>query len=74
MVAAFIGLKAAFDTMYREVLGKAMRGTGIREGLVRRVEEMFRETKSRVRVGGDRGGVLNGEGGKTRVPAKPIAV
>jgi len=38
-------LRAAFDTVDREVLGR-----GVREGLVRRREDMLRETRSRVRV------------------------
>lgn len=57
-VTAFIDLKAAFDTVGRGVLGEAMRERGVREGLVRRVEEMFRETKSRVRVGENTGVVF----------------
>jgi len=51
MTAVFVDLKAAFDTVDREEVVKAMRERGVREGLVVRVEEMLRETKSRVRVG-----------------------
>jgi len=51
MVALFVDLKAAFDSVDREVLIKAMKGRGIREGLVKRVEQVLRETKCRVRVG-----------------------
>lgn len=50
MIALFVDLKAAFDMIDREVLVETMRERGIREGLVRRVEEIFRETRSRVRV------------------------
>lgn len=39
------------DTVDREVMIEAMRKNGIREGLLKRTEEMFRETKSRVREG-----------------------
>lgn len=39
------------DTVDREVMIEAMRKNGIREGLVKRTEEMIRETKSRVREG-----------------------
>lgn len=46
-----IDLKTALDTVDREVMIEAMRKNGIREGLVKRTEEMFRETKSRVREG-----------------------
>ncbi|KMQ89458.1 rna-directed dna polymerase from mobile element jockey-like protein [Lasius niger] len=51
MTAVFIDLKAAFDTVDREAVVKAMQERGVREGLVVRVEEMLRETKSRVRAG-----------------------
>lgn len=48
----FLDLKTAFDLVDRKVLLETMRRKGIREGLVERVREMLRETKSRVRVGG----------------------
>lgn len=48
LVVLFIDLKAAFDTVDREVLTKVMRERGIRERLV---EEKMRETKSRVGTG-----------------------
>lgn len=32
-----------------------MRGRGVREGLVERIEEILRETSCRVRIGGDEG-------------------
>lgn len=51
MIALFVDLEAAFDTVDRRVLCETMRERGIREGLVRRVEELLRELKSRVRVG-----------------------
>lgn len=47
----FINLKAAFDSVYRGVLVDTMRRKGIRKRLVKRVEEVFRETRRRVRVG-----------------------
>ncbi|XP_067208444.1 golgin subfamily A member 6-like protein 25 [Linepithema humile] len=52
MTALFIDLKAAFDSVDRGVLVGAMRERGVREGLVGRVEEVLKETKSKVRVGG----------------------
>lgn len=55
MVALFVDLRAAFDSVNREVLVRAMRKRGVRKGLVVRVEEFLRETKSRVRVGGEMG-------------------
>jgi len=49
MTALFIDLKAAFDSVDRGVLVGAMRERGVREGLVKRVEEVLKETKSKVR-------------------------
>lgn len=51
MVVLFVDLKAAFDSVDREVLVRAMRGKGVREELVVRCEEILRETTCRVRVG-----------------------
>ncbi|XP_076301689.1 uncharacterized protein LOC143219703 [Lasioglossum baleicum] len=48
-------LKAAFDSVDREVLLEAMRKRGVREGLVERCEEVLRETKSKIRVGEEEG-------------------
>jgi len=53
MVAAFIDLRAAFDSVDREILLRMMRRRGVREGITERVWEVLRETKGRVRVGGD---------------------
>lgn len=50
LVAIFVDLRAAFDSVDREILWKTMRERGIREGMVRRYEDMLRETSSRVRV------------------------
>lgn len=47
----FVDLKAAFDTVDKEVLTKKKREKGIREKLVERVEEVIRKTKNRVGVG-----------------------
>lgn len=55
VVAMFMNLKAAFDSVDRGVFVETMKQKGIREGLVERVEEVLRETRSRVRVG-DRAG------------------
>lgn len=55
LVALFVDLKAAIDSLDRGVLLQAMRGRGVREGLVERVGEILRETRSRVRVGGEMG-------------------
>ena len=55
LVALFVDVKAAFDSVDRGVLREAMRGRGIREGLVERVMETLEETMNRVRVGGEIG-------------------
>jgi len=51
MVVLFVDLKTAFDSVDREKLIEAMRERGVREGLVRRCEEVLKETVSRVSVG-----------------------
>jgi hypothetical protein len=56
VVALFVDVRAAFDSVDRGVLGKAMRERGVREGLVERVEEIWGETRSRVRAGEELGG------------------
>lgn len=51
MTAVFVDLKAAFDSVDKEILIRLMRERGIREGLVIKIEEVVREIKSRVRMG-----------------------
>lgn len=48
-------MKAAFDSVNRRILFKAMKKRGIREGLIERVRDIFRETKNRVKIGGELG-------------------
>lgn len=48
-------LKAAFDLVNRGVLVRAIKKKGIRKGLTKKVEKVLRETKSRVRAGGEMG-------------------
>ncbi|XP_068994227.1 trichohyalin-like [Neodiprion pinetum] len=55
MVAFFVDLKAAFDSVNRKVLWETMERRGVREGLRVRIEEIYKETKSRVRSGGKLG-------------------
>src|SRR5436309_217260 len=50
VVAAFVDLKAAFDSVDRGILLEALKSRGVREGLRDRIEEVYRETRSRVRV------------------------
>lgn len=54
MVALFVDLKAAFNSIDKEVLVKAMRERKIKAGLGR-VEKAIRETRSRVGVEGETG-------------------
>lgn len=51
LVVMFVDLKTAFDSVVRKVVIGMMKGKGIREELVERIEEVLRETKSRIRVG-----------------------
>lgn len=51
MIALFIDMKAAFDSVDREILMESMRRRRVREGLVERCEQVLMETVSRVRVG-----------------------
>jgi len=50
----YVDLRAAFDTVDRTILYETMKERGIREGLIRRVKEALRETRSRVKAGGSR--------------------
>lgn len=63
LVVLFVDLRTAFDSVDRKVLIEMMRKKEIREGLIRRVEEVLRETKSRVRVGGKLGRIFVRQGG-----------
>lgn len=55
LVAFFVDLKAAFDSIDRGTLMGTMREEGIRDELVGKVEESLRETRSRVEIGVERG-------------------
>lgn len=54
MMVLFVDLRAAFDKVDREILWKTMRERGIREELVRRCEDMLKETRNKVRIGEER--------------------
>ena len=51
-MAMFVDLRAAFDLVNRRVLLRSMREREIREGLVKKMKELLKEARSRVRVGG----------------------
>ncbi|KAL6419175.1 hypothetical protein ACFW04_014052 [Cataglyphis niger] len=53
LVAFFIDLKTAFDSVDRRKLVKVMRERGVREGLVKRSDDILRETRNRMRRGKD---------------------
>lgn len=55
MVVIFIDLRAAFDSVDRKVLMEVMRRRRVRESLVRRCEEVLKETVNIVRVGERKG-------------------
>ncbi|CAD6237892.1 GSCOCG00012499001-RA-CDS [Cotesia congregata] len=55
LIALFVDFKAAFDSVDRVELSKALRKRGVSEGLVRRCEVVLKETCSRVRVGKELG-------------------
>lgn len=52
MVVLFVDIKAAFDSMDREVLMEEMRKRGVGEGLVVRCKKVLRETVGMVGKGG----------------------
>lgn len=73
MITVFVDLKAAFDSIDREILIRAMRERGVGEKLVKRVDEMLRETRSRVRVGERVGKEFwTARGVRQRCPLSPI--
>jgi len=50
MIVLFVDLKAVFDSVDRDTLIRAMRGRGVRKGLVGKIEKILRETKNRMKV------------------------
>ncbi|XP_029054322.1 uncharacterized protein LOC114881649 [Osmia bicornis bicornis] len=50
VIACFIDLKAAFDSVDRGVLMEILKEKGVRRGLRERIKEVLREAKSRVRT------------------------
>lgn len=73
MVAVFIDLKVAFDSVERELLLKKMERRGVRERLVRTVDEIYKETKNRVKMEGETGENLDRKRCKTGMPTEPAS-
>jgi len=72
LVACFVDLKAAFDSVDREGLREALRERGVRERLVERCMDVLRETRNRVRVGGEVSEVFwTGKGVRQGCPLSP---
>ncbi|KAL6433514.1 hypothetical protein ACFW04_006544 [Cataglyphis niger] len=72
LIAFFIDLKAAFDSVDRRKLVEAMRERGVREGLIRRSEDIMREIRNSVRRGKDLGTEFwTGRGVRQGCPLNP---
>jgi len=52
IVATFVDLRAAFDSVDRGVLGRSLEERGVSARLRRRIMEIYEETRSVVRIGG----------------------
>lgn len=72
MVALFVDLTAAFDTIDREILCETMRERGVKKGLVDRVKEALRETKRKVGAGGETREFLDSKRGKIGMSTAPV--
>ena len=73
LVALFVDLRAAFGTLDRRTLWVAIEKRGVKEGLRERVREIYRETLSRVKVGGEIGeGFWTAKGLRQGCPLSPI--
>lgn len=69
-----LNLRAAFDTVNRGIVIRTMRKEGIRNKMVIRVEEMMRETKSRITVEKEMGEEFWSKRNKAEILVEPDAV
>ena len=73
LVAMFVKLRAPFDSVDKRVLLRALEKRGVRKGLRERVEEQYRETISRLKVGEETGEVFwTRKGVRQGCPLSPI--
>lgn len=64
-VIMFVDMKAAFDSVDRGKVVRAMREKVVREGLAKKCKKVLRKAKRRIRCERERGkGILDGERGK----------
>ena len=73
MVLFFVDLRAAFDSVDRVKLIAALRGRGVKEGTVKRCEEVLGEIGFRVRIGEEVGEKFwTGRGVRQGCPLSPL--
>ena len=69
----FADLKAAFDTIGREEIREIMKKKGIKSRLINRISEIYKETKSRIRIGSkEMGEFWTTKGIRQGCPLSPI--